>query len=451
MHFAPTGRSLIYAAVLLPAALLAPLAPGLMWFAVGLYVIWFLVALIDWLQSRQRLDDLQVELAPVVRLSKDNPGSLEVFLRKNNDDAEEFGVTLGIPFPDTIEPERELLEVHLKGKVPLWTVKWPIVSRRRGIFHIQSVYAATFSRWRFWELRKSFEVTGEIRVYPNLRRERKQLANLFLNRGLTGTHVQRIVGQGREYEQLREYLPGDSLVDIHWKAAAKRGELVTKTYQVERTQEIYLMIDHSRLSARRLPGQGGDVKFPESTLERFVTAASVLGLVASKQGDLFGMASFHRKVTGFVRASSGRQHNQTLQDALFGLTPERVQPDFDELFSFIRLRLRRRALIIILTDLSDPVTAEAFAERVRMVSGQHLVIASMLKSEGICPLFDEEHPVKSTSDISQRIAGHLKWHELRELSRGLRREGVQLGLLDHERLSVEVVNQYLRVKARQAL
>ncbi|WOO42176.1 DUF58 domain-containing protein [Rubellicoccus peritrichatus] len=451
MHFAPTGRSLIYAAVLLPSTLVAPLAPGLMWFALLLYSIWFLTAFFDWWQSRSCYDGVQIEITPVCRLSKDNPGSLEIFLKKSNGNSDSLVLMLGIPFHDTIESDMDTLEVQLKGIAPFWTVKWPVVSRQRGVFKIRKVYAATHSRWGFWELRKSFDVVGEIRVYPNLRRERQQLANLFLNRGLAGAHAQRVVGQGREYEQLRQYLPGDSLVDIHWKAAAKRGELVTKTFQVERTQEIYLVIDHSRMSARRLPGQNAETKFPESTLERFVTAASVLGLVASRQGDLFGMVSFHRKVTGFVRANSGRQHNQTLQDALFGLAPERVQPDFDELFSFIRMRLRRRALIIILTDLSDPVTAEAFAERVRMVSGQHLVIASMLKDDGVCPLFAEDNPVEKSADISQRIADHLKWHEFRELSKGLRREGVQLGLLNHERLSVEVVNQYLAVKARQAL
>lgn len=451
MRFAPTGRLLIYAAVLSPAALFAPLTPGLMWLALGLYLLLLFAGIYDWFQSRGSLDDLRVEIAPVSRLSKDNPGSLDIFFRKDQIEGTQLDLALGIPYPDIIESEEEVLTVSLKGRAPFWTVKWPITSRQRGVFSVKSLYVGTHSKWRIWELRKRFDVSGEIRVYPNLRRERQQLSSLFLNRGLAGTHTQRIVGQGREYEQLREYLPGDSMVDIHWKAAAKRGELVTKTFQVERTQEIYLVIDHSRLSAQRLPGQQADAKYPESTLERFVTAASVLGLVASRQGDLFGMISFHRKVTGFVRANSGRQHNQTLQDALFGLTPERVQPDFDELFSFIRMRLRRRALIIVLTDLSDPVTAQAFAERVRMVSGQHLILASMLKGEGIVPLFDEEHPVEKASDISERIAGHLEWHELRELTRSLRREGVQLSLLDHERLSVDVVNQYLAVKARQAI
>ena len=69
-----------------------------------------------------------------------------------------------------------------------------------------------------------------------------------MNRGAFGVHAQRQVGQGREFEKLREYAPGDSYIDIHWKATAKRGRPVTKLYQVERTQEVYVIIDASRLA-----------------------------------------------------------------------------------------------------------------------------------------------------------------------------------------------------------
>ena len=87
-------------------------------------------------------------------------------------------------------------------------------------------------------------------MYPNLFDERKHVAALFLNRGHYGIHSQRIMGKGREFEKLREYSHGDSMQDVHWKASAKRGALVTKVFQVERTQEVYVLVDSSRLSAR---------------------------------------------------------------------------------------------------------------------------------------------------------------------------------------------------------
>jgi uncharacterized protein (DUF58 family) len=87
----------------------------------------------------------------------------------------------------------------------------------------------------FWLRRKSVALKLEIRVYPNLIGERKRLSSLFLTRGRFGIHAQRQVGQGREFEKLREYIPGDAYADIHWKATAKRAKPATKVFQVERT------------------------------------------------------------------------------------------------------------------------------------------------------------------------------------------------------------------------
>ncbi len=134
----------------------------------------------------------------------------------------------------------------------------------------------------------------------------KSLAALFLHRGAFGLHAQRQVGKGRDFEKLREYVPGDSYDEIHWKATARRGRPITKVFQIERTQEVYVdRWTRSRLSARRSSevSRMRDGAPPgTSTLERFVTAALVLGLAAEQQGDLFGLLTFTDKVETFVRA-----------------------------------------------------------------------------------------------------------------------------------------------------
>jgi uncharacterized protein (DUF58 family) len=139
----------------------------------------------------------------------------------------------------------------------------------------------------------------EIRVYPNLFDERKNLSGLFLNKGL-GIHTQRQVGKGRDFEQLREYLPGDSFEDIHWKTTAKRGEPITKVYQIERTQQIYVIIDASRLSARSPEANSAPIQGDAQTavadlttmLQRFITSALIMALAAERQGDMFGLLTF---------------------------------------------------------------------------------------------------------------------------------------------------------------
>jgi uncharacterized protein (DUF58 family) len=283
-------------------------------------------------------------------------------------------------------------------------------------------------------------------VYPNLLTERKQLASLFLNRGVFGLHTRRQVGRGRDFEKLREYTPGDGFDEIHWKATARRAKPITKVFQIERTQEIYVVIDASRLSSRKI---GEDDK-QTVILERLVTAALVLGMAAERQGDLFGLLSFTDKVEGFVRAKNGKTHYGTCRDALYTLQPRSVTPDFDEVCSFIRLRLRRRALIIFLTSLDDPALAESFVRNVDLIRKKHLVLVDMIRQPRTARLFSGSNP-SSTDDLYLELGGHLRWHKLRQLEKTLQRIGVGFSQIENERLSADLVSQYLNVKQRQLL
>ena len=235
--------------------------------------------------------------------------------------------------------------------------------------------------------------------------ERKHVAALFLNRGHYGIHSQRVVGKGRDFEKLREYNHGDSLQDVHWKASAKRGRLVTKVFQVERTQEVYVLVDSSRLSAR------GDA------LERTLTAALVLAVAAEQQGDLFGLVGFNDKVSQFVRAKSGKAHFDTCRDAIYTQQPKMVSADFDELSAFLRTRLRKRALLIFLTALDDPLLAESFSRNMDLLCRQHLILVNMLKPEGADPALHGNTPVSNTDQIYEKLGGHLQWHNLTELDK----------------------------------
>ena len=235
-------------------------------------------------------------------------------------------------------------------------------------------------------MRKTLPLQSEIRVYPNLAAERKK-SPAFFKRGRLGVHGQRQIGKGREFEKLREYAAGDGFDDIDWKATARRGHPITRVFQIERTQEVYIILDASRLSARPVAGD------PDATiLERNVTASLLLALAAEKQGDLFGLITFSDRVHDFVRARNGKTHYGACRDALYTLQPRLVAPDFDELFSLLRLRLRRRALLIFLTELDDPIVAEAFQRNVPLLR-QHLILVGMAKPIGCAAVVRATRPV----------------------------------------------------------
>ena len=184
-------------------------------------------------------------------------------------------------------------------------------------------------------------------------------------------------------------------------------------------------------------------------LERYVTAALVLGLAAEQQGDLFGLFIFSDRVETFLRARTGRAHYNACRETLYQVEPRPVTPGFDEIATLIRLRLRRRALLVFLTALDDPVLAEGFVRNVDLLRRQHLVLVNMLKPPGAAPLFSE--PAGRLDELYQHLGGHLQWRNLRELEKILQRRGVKFSLLENERLSAQLISQYLNVKQRQLL
>lgn len=344
-----------------------------------------------------------------------------------------------------MESLQEEVVTALSPDHTLFRVGWPCTPRRRGNFVIENIYLEAASPLGLWAARRVSPSRAEVRVYPNTLSEQKGLAAFFLNRGLSGVHAQRQVGKGKEFEKLRDYIPGDSYEDIHWKATARQGHPITKVFQIERTQEVYVVLDSSRLSSR-------EVSAPNSAtqLDRFLIAALVLGLVAEKQGDRFGLLAFDDQVRRFIRSKSGKAHYGACRDALYALQPRLVNPDFAEVCSFIRLHLRRRALLIFLTNLDDPVLAESFSQNLDLIARHHLVLVNLLTLPGVGRLFTGP-PAVAKDDLYQRLAGHLQWSQLRKLEQTLRRRGVALAQLDQAALCPQLISQYLGVKRRQLL
>lgn len=435
----PQTRLMAWVAVLVPVAVVGATVPGSAWPAAMAAAALGLVAGVDAWLGQRRVRGVLVSLPAVVRMAVDRPATIPINVRLRSGRASV--VRLGLPFPAGIEADDETLDVALPEGVES-RVSWPCRAAVRGRFDLRRCHAELASPFGFWGVRAVAECRCELRVYPNLLGERKRLAAVFMRRGQAGIHAQRMVGHGREFEKLREYVPGDTYEDIHWKATARRGRPITKLFQVERTREVYVAIDTSRLSARLTDG--------EPALERFLSAALVLGLAAEQQGDLFGLIAFNSHVSRFIRAGRGHGHYTACRDAIYALQSDPGTPDFDELATFVRTRLRKRALLLVLTDLGDPVLAESFQRGVDLVCRHHLVMVFMVKPSGMGPLFGEPN-ADSVDRLHAALAGHLMWTDLREVGKRLQHKGVGFALSSREVLSAELVSRYMSVKARQML
>jgi uncharacterized protein (DUF58 family) len=467
LHFnlmmVPHTRLLIwFTIIVVPFATLAGVLREAAVVSLAAIALFVLLVIVDACLTAGALRGLAIELTPLIRATQER--TFLIGVRMRNPSRRDRLLRVALAFPPDLLPGVEEMVVTLPADSEWSTFDWSCSANRRGRFHITSARVEMRSTLGFWSRWKTLQVAGEIRIYPNLARERHHLAALFLNRGAFGVHAQRQVGRGRDFEKLREYVHGDGFEDVHWKATAKRGHPVTKVYQIERTQEVYVIIDASRLSGRpmgksALGSQSSVAHRPEhrttdhgqrTALDRFISAALVLGLAAEQQGDLFGLLTFSDRIETFLRARNGKAHYHACRDALYTLEFREAAPDFEELSTFIRLRLRRRALLLFLTSLDDPVVAESFVRNVELLCRQHLVLVSMLQPGGARPLFSNEN-LTSANDLYAELAGHHRWQKLRELEKTLQRRGVRLSLLPGERLVADLVSQYVNVKQRQLI
>ena len=326
----PQNRLLgVVAAVVLPLAVVGGVRPDWSVVAAAGCALVLAAAGVDaWLGARRAGRGLTWELPPTVRLSKGRPGALAVVI--GNALPARRVVRLGVAWPEGLDTPHEVLSVTLAAGVARTRLDWPCTGRRRGSFTLDSIYHEEGSPLGLWAVRRRAAAGPcELRVYPDLRAEQRRAA-AFLARDRLGSHARRQVGRGRDFEKLRDYVPGDSIQDISWKATARRQRPVSKVFQVERTQEVYVILDRSRLSAAPVDAEtetGG-----ETALERYVSAALLLCLAAEREGDLFGLATFAEGVGSFLRASNGPGHFQACRETIYALEPSEVSPDFEEIW-----------------------------------------------------------------------------------------------------------------------
>ena len=397
----------------------------------GLMGLCVLIAAVDAWAGWRRAKQIGAGTPACLRLTKDVPSALPVTLQ--NGSGAERKVRVGLVMPEGMESEKPVLDPKLPPGSAL--LQWNCTGRARGDHALRRVYIEAVSPLGLWEARAAKAVDCTFRVYPNMRDH--TTAGLFLKTASLGVRTYRQVGRGREFEQLRHYLSGDSFEDIHWKATAKRGSPTVKLYRVEHAQEVYAVIDSSRLSGR------------EGILENYVNAALHLALVAERQGDRFGLVTFSNRTHRFLRARNGMDHFRLCRETIYNLRADRVSPDFRDCITSLQVNLRRRALLVFFTSLDDALLAESFERDIGLLSRRHVVLVNVTRTGGMTPLFDRA--AEDLEALYDGLAGQLLWNRMRTLKIALQNRGVRLSIVDPERIKTQVTAQYLDVKRRQVL
>ncbi len=442
---APKSKLLGWAAlVVLPAATLAGLAPETAPPLAALTALLVLAAAIDLALAKRCLQGLSLRIPPVVRLGEHAESSLDLVLA--NPGRRRGLCLLGLSWPEGYSSQREILEVPLDPERELLAVAWPFRAGGRGRRRIDSCCVGVDSPLGWWTVRRLQPVSAEFRSYPTLRDEKRALAALLLHRNFAGAHALRQIGQGREFEKLREYVPGDGYEDIDWKATARRRRPVTRVYRTERTQEIYVVLDCSRLSGRLAPGG----RPGQTLLDLFIGATLLLSLAVKERGDLFGLITFGERVNHFLRAGAGVPAQQACREALLGIHSEDATPDFEEVASAIRLRFRRRALFLFLTSLDDPVLSGSLATALEIIRRQHLIAVQTVAPPDLEPVFSRPQAADRDA-LALGLAGHLAWQPFAQTCATLRQRGIRTQSVPGRNFPADLVRRYLDIKQRQLL
>jgi uncharacterized protein (DUF58 family) len=248
--------------------------------------------------------------------------------------------------------------------------------------------------------------------------------------------------EGREFESLRPYLADDDVRAIDWKATARRGAPVVRQWQPERNQSIWLLLDCGRLLAARLPD--GRTK-----LDRAVEAALAVARAAVTRGDRVGAILFGAEVRRVVPPGSGRPQLGPLAEALHAARPAPEESDYRAAFEVLEARQRRRALLLLFTDLADPDTSALLITRAAQLRRRHLVLVAAPDDSIVA---DAARAMPRTAEEAWvRTAAGRILAERDAAARRLEASGVRVESGPASGLAAASVRRYLAAKERGAL
>jgi uncharacterized protein (DUF58 family) len=281
-----------------------------------------------------------------------------------------------------------------------------------------------------------------VRVYPNLQDAQRDTIYLIRGRQIAmEKRLQRRLGRGREFESLREYREADEWRDISWGATARRGKLISRSYRIERSQTVWLVLDAGRLLRTRVRGL--------SKLDYASAAALALAQVALYSGDRVAMLAYGRRVQQRLPAGRGASHVRALLEGLALVRNEELEADHGRAAETLLSLQKQRCLVVWLTDLSETATTPEVIESASRLARRHLVLFTVIGQPELRELL-ATRPAEPREMFHHAAAQEIV--QRRDvLLRTLRQQGVLTLEVDPARLSSAVVNRYLSVKERGLL
>jgi uncharacterized protein (DUF58 family) len=433
----PSRRLVAIAALPFLFALMAVAVPA---FAVVAWVLdgaLLAVVIADALSALRPLVAVVREAPAVFSIGRPNVVTLEI--------VSDAGRRLSVAVNDDVFVGAETTDLPVRADIPARgraTATYRVRPSRRGSYELGDHFVRYASPLGLLIRQLRIPARTPIKVYPDvaLVRTYDLLARQDRERAILQSRAR---GGESEFERLREHQKDDEFRRIDWRATARRQKLIAREYQLERNQNIVYLLDCGRLMTAETQGL--------THLDHALNATLMMTHVAARSGDQSGLVAFSNRVLRFVPPSGGARAGQRLIQASYDLHPSLVESNYESAFDLLATRMRRRALVVLFTQLADDVAARSVLRLMQSLSPRHLPLCVLFRQMEVDELAEPKDDGETELDLYVRSAAAEinLWRD--KLVRDLKKGGTLVLNVAPKALTPALVNRYLEIKSRQLL
>lgn len=312
----------------------------------------------------------------------------------------------------------------------------------RGEYAFGNIIALIKSPLQLVQRRYYMDAAQVVYVYPSYQQMRKySLAGVSNELQEAGAKRLRKSGHSIEFEQIKEYVRGDDYRTVNWKASARKGQLMVNTFVDEKSQQMYCLIDKSR--AMKMPFGG------MTLLDYAINASLVLTNVALQKQDKAGLLTFAQKTDTFVLAEKKSVQMEAVLEALYNQQTKFLDPDYENLYAYIRSRIKQRSLLVLFTNFESLHGLQRQMPYLQKIAHYHLLMVVFFENTEIDSLLQKN--ADNTEDIYKQTIAEKFAFEKRQMVKELNNQGILAVLTAPEKLTINALNKYLEVKGKQML
>ena len=338
--------------------------------------------------------------------------------------------------------ERKWIRKATVGRNDQFQLVYSLLPTSRGEYIFNDIIVFAHAPLQLVKRRFLFPARQVIKVYPSyLQMRRYQLLAVSNRLQEAGVKKIRKIGHSMEFEQIKEYVPGDDYRTINWKATARKDGLMVNNYTDERSQQIYCLINKGRVM--KMPFNG------MTLLDYAINAALVLSNVALGRQDKAGIITFEKNLETFLQADKKPAQMNMILESLYRQKTDFLESDFEKLFSVIRNRVTNRSLLVLFTNFESLESLQRELTALKKIAKYHLLLVVFFENTELKSLL--EAPSATLEDIYIKTIAEKFAYEKRQMVKELQKNGIPSILTTPENLTVNTINKYLELKTRMSI